>query len=728
MKKLLPWGVIALLFMVAQPEVSSQNITWDQLQVPGEPSTVIAASATSDGTLYVIANDNHNVGIVGFYKSVDFGTTWEFVSSDPQPGTNYISKDIDVDSNGNVYHVDRNVLKSEDGGASWQELNTGRGLFDNEVEIEIDSQDRLYLRRDSDKGLFLSEDAGANWTKVLSPPDNIDGMFIDSSDNVYVYGDFGVQSTTDQGGSWTSILNTKIEHFTTAADGRLIAVNDKKISYSDDGGESWTVVEQDFFFNAISYDGNSRLYSIGANIGVLISTDGGESWTEKSEGVYKPQFGAISGMFVTDGAGKVLLVNQSGPAKASAASTFYQYDSDAGIWSGLSSSGLYGHVSRKIVETDSGLYGLFGHRLYMSSDAGASWTEIESRPNESFVAMNVSADGDIFLGSNTSIYRSQDGGTSWQELPESSEVSSTSIRASHIYTTSTNIVYTRYLDILLRWDNDAETWTKVGDLLDNSIKKLWFNPHNDQLYVKASGLYALPADADAWNQLGDVSNLLEVAFTAEGTMYAIGTQELSKSENGGASWTELQSDFNGRMFINIDPSGFVSVNGSLLLNVTSADSNDPVNNPAGMYISTDEGASWTLTGEGNLPAGAISDMQVSGDKVYVGTAGKGIYTTSMETTTAKEEEDLAEGYRLNQNYPNPFNPSTSISFNLPEAGLVSLKVYNMLGQQVAQLIHERMGAGSKTIRFDASELSSGMYIYRLQAGGFTQTRKMTLIK
>ena len=98
-------------------------------------------------------------------------------------------------------------------------------------------------------------------------------------------------------------------------------------------------------------------------------------------------------------------------------------------------------------------------------------------------------------------------------------------------------------------------------------------------------------------------------------------------------------------------------------------------------------------------------------------------------TVSNESENFnPKEFTLAQNYPNPFNPSTNISFNLPQATDVSLKIYNMLGQEVATLINERMAAGAQTVVFDASNLSSGMYIYRIQAGSFSKTKKMMLIK
>lgn len=85
-------------------------------------------------------------------------------------------------------------------------------------------------------------------------------------------------------------------------------------------------------------------------------------------------------------------------------------------------------------------------------------------------------------------------------------------------------------------------------------------------------------------------------------------------------------------------------------------------------------------------------------------------------------------YELVQNYPNPFNPSTTIEFTIPQASKVSLKVYNLLGQEVRTLVNGIKDAGTHKINFDAKELNSGMYIYKIEAGSFTQVRKMTLLK
>ena len=89
---------------------------------------------------------------------------------------------------------------------------------------------------------------------------------------------------------------------------------------------------------------------------------------------------------------------------------------------------------------------------------------------------------------------------------------------------------------------------------------------------------------------------------------------------------------------------------------------------------------------------------------------------------------LPTEFALDQNYPNPFNPSTEIGFALPQAGMVRLDVFNILGQQTVTLINGRREAGRYTVDFDAANLPSGIYFYRLQHEGGTLTRKMMLVK
>lgn len=104
--------------------------------------------------------------------------------------------------------------------------------------------------------------------------------------------------------------------------------------------------------------------------------------------------------------------------------------------------------------------------------------------------------------------------------------------------------------------------------------------------------------------------------------------------------------------------------------------------------------------------------------------------SSWVTIQETIEQDVLEpqAYQLSQNYPNPFNPVTQIQYSLPEQTHVRLEVFNSLGQKVMELVNSQQLAGSHTASFDATELSSGVYLYKITTPSFSQTKKMLLVK
>ena len=99
-----------------------------------------------------------------------------------------------------------------------------------------------------------------------------------------------------------------------------------------------------------------------------------------------------------------------------------------------------------------------------------------------------------------------------------------------------------------------------------------------------------------------------------------------------------------------------------------------------------------------------------------------------EATSVNESAIIPLNYILYQNYPNPANPSTKINFGLPVEGSVSIVIYNTLGEVVPELVNRKFTAGIHEVEFNNSNGSSGIYFYRLQAGNFTDTKKMILLK
>ena len=159
---------------------------------------------------------------------------------------------------------------------------------------------------------------------------------------------------------------------------------------------------------------------------------------------------------------------------------------------------------------------------------------------------------------------------------------------------------------------------------------------------------------------------------------------------------------------------------------------------------------WEGSGINNLPLGNLSagthtitiygreayktvmldQLLLTNDAYFIPTDDNVSFTKSENTAynNGSAENEIPESYSLNQNYPNPFNPSTTIKFSIPQDGMVSLKVYNILGAEVASLVDEVKSVGTYNVRFDASNLASGIYLYKLVTPNFIQTKKMLLVK
>ncbi len=156
------------------------------------------------------------------------------------------------------------------------------------------------------------------------------------------------------------------------------------------------------------------------------------------------------------------------------------------------------------------------------------------------------------------------------------------------------------------------------------------------------------------------------------------------------------------------------------------------------YTNSSNDGSYSLE---NMPAGDYT--LIIDDPEYENTASNGtitldygtnsvlskdLFVSPSSTTSVRNSTAIPSGFTLSQNYPNPFNPSTTIRFTIPEKAHVVLEVYNLIGQKVATLINDEMNPGQYDVNFTANNLTSGVYLYKIQAGSFSSVKKMILLK
>ena len=177
--------------------------------------------------------------------------------------------------------------------------------------------------------------------------------------------------------------------------------------------------------------------------------------------------------------------------------------------------------------------------------------------------------------------------------------------------------------------------------------------------------------------------------------------------------------------------------------LTVTDDKGATNQAVGQINVSDQASPWTITPvSGNISAGGQQNIKVTfnsqglaegnyqGQITVNSNGGNMVIPVSIIVSSTVDVNDKNKilAYKLEQNYPNPFNPSTVIEFSIPKATFVKLKIYDALGREITTLVNENLSNGNYKVNFDATNLSSGIYFYRLDAGKFSQNRKMLLLK
>ena len=155
----------------------------------------------------------------------------------------------------------------------------------------------------------------------------------------------------------------------------------------------------------------------------------------------------------------------------------------------------------------------------------------------------------------------------------------------------------------------------------------------------------------------------------------------------------------------------------------------------GVYVSEDNGVSWSQRNEG-LGNTTIHSLRIANNYLFAGASANGVYRRQIGNlvSVTPQSNETAEKFSLSQNYPNPFNPVTNITYDIPKRSNVVLRVFDVSGKQVSEILNGLSDPGKYTVSFDATKLASGVYFYELLAAStangdiFKDVKKMVVVK
>jgi photosystem II stability/assembly factor-like uncharacterized protein len=344
------------------------------------------------------------------------------------------------------------------------------------------------------------------------------------------------------------------------------------------------------------------------------------------------------------------------------------------------------------------------------------------------------------IGDSGTILRTTDGGATWNRQSSGTTLplrGSCFTDANNGTVVGGNLIWGDIHGIILHTTNAGVNWLKQLETDTASVNSVSFTDGNTETAVGgavgdgSSQLILRTTDGGVKWTTQNSSNwhmLIGVWFTDVNTGTAVGGYYTLQTEmgrkayaliihttDGGATWTtqaSLQGEpFHGVFFPDANTGTAVAGIGIIL-------------------HTTDGGVTWVPQSSGttNILWGVYFTDANTG--TMVGDSGTILHTTNGGVTSVDGEQThkVPQQYLLSQNYPDPFNPSTTIRYGLPNRSHVTLSFFNIVGQQIAQLVNGDMEAGYHEVQFDGRGLSSGVYVYRFQAGDFTQSKRLLLLK
>ena len=774
-----PEDTIAIAVLVSPTEIDYEKVTVNELNI-------LSMVVSSTGAVFMRAYHPTSGPIwYSLFRSTDDGLTWTQIIPYSLDGIAASIGGLSVSKRQDLIYVSagHTFLISSDEGNSW----VVRSLEPNNEyggAIVVDSLNNIYLLNYGGNGnSAVSSDTGTTWSTVWSPGyfisgtvDNENNLIMSENVGLYIYyppenGDF----SNNIGDPAAFREPNTILGMCISSSGDLLVATQSGIYRSHPQLTStWTHTFYTYSSVVPSMAGlrNAWVYSIATDqsgnpfaatrVGTFESTDGGLTWIKMLDN------GPAYSIDV-DTAGRIYVGSSSG----------LQFSTDHGTtWnSGIGDDQILCiiHDGSDHIYAEGQFYG-----VYRSTDYGQTWQNVSSG-QLNYMAQGLSVDslGDVYAGTYFGMLKSTDKGDTWSNIV-----------SGRFYSVLTNskgsFLFAGTDSGLVRSTDRGNSWTRTS-LIVSPVTSLVVD-QNGQIFAGAlgSGVYTSVDTGISWSSLsGTLPDLnvlsLAIANDSVGHLY-VGTE-------GGANPTStiptIQGSEIGKNMTQVSENKDVNARSHELKKLTSTTF---IPGGAGIYkgdlnafnailpvelvsliacftnsqvslswrtetevhnygfdverrIMTDTSAQWNKiafvpgSGTSNSPHKySYIDQGVSSGKY--GYRLKQINNDGTFTYYGNAEVDiLPQNYSLSQNYPNPFNPSTTIRYVLPQKSNVKIQIFNTIGQQVVTLVKGEMNAGFQQAQWNAGNVASGIYFYRLiatpeEGGGkpFVETKKMQLLR
>ncbi len=678
-------------------------------------------------------------------------------SFDVQPGNNNV---IILGTGEPFMRGGTGLYKTTNGGTNWARVLVN----DSSCFYKVRYSSTSVVHACSQNGYYRSDDNGANWTKYFSG--NVSDFAVHPAINNFVYickwsnDSGGVYKTADAGNNWNRMTNgiqtTDVGRTSVAIAPSspnvvyvLMSKADQSLSgfYKTIGGDFWQHIstpgnifgDLGHYANviAVSPTRDSTVMIGGVFLG--ISTNSGASWVNLSSTNINVHADQHAIKFNSTGT-SVWVGNDGGLSFSNDMSNFNTLNNNWPITQ-------YNTIDFSLSNPNIIIGGSQDNGITGTTDGGTTWANPHWGLDGSGTAINPFISSEWYT--TTGFYsgswafqrrRTTDGGINWTSI--NTGIGSSVATWTKIKTDNSNpiSIYTNSSRLLYYSTNKGDNWIQRNTPefptfpSDFSVRKygdtsviyvcIESNDVDSRLFVQTgSGAFTEVS--------GDIPGGLYIQAVTmhpgnSNTAYAVirgmyQAHKVYKTVNRGVNWVNLNSNLP-----NVPA-----------LSMTLYPNNDNIlylGTEMGCFKSTSGGSNWFRWNDGLPEAVIVTDLKsyFSGGEFYVlgGTYGRGVWKRKDDDLVILPgiSQEIPDKFLLHQNYPNPFNPVTEIKLSVPRKGKVELHVYDVTGRLTSTLINAVMEAGVHNINFDGSNLASGVYFYRVTAEGFTDVKKMILIK